>query len=130
MIPKKLERNKDRFNDAVFGTKFKKIEVEHPKIQENYTIFCTNQQMAFYVLSPKLIDAIFEIFQKESVLPMLSFSNGKMFVTIPWKRNYFSVNIRTKINGASYFSQYINEIQSFEKIIHHFKLNDRIWSKK
>lgn len=129
LIPKKLERFKDKFNKTILGTDYIKIEIENSILQQQYHIYSDDEQTAYYTLSPKIIDAFLELCQKEEVKPILSFCDGKMFMTIPWEKDYFSIDIKKKINDISFFTKYIQEIESFQKIILHFRLNQRIWSK-
>ncbi|PPK93319.1 uncharacterized protein DUF3137 [Nonlabens xylanidelens] len=129
MMPKSIESKWDRFTDSVFGSSFSKIQIENQLINSKYSIYTTNLQTGFYVLSPNLIEAIAQIIETEKVLPMISFNSGKIYMSIPWNRDYFSVNINKSVEGVEYFTNYIDDIQSFEKIIKHLKLNVKIWSK-
>ncbi|OUS20111.1 hypothetical protein A9Q93_02005 [Nonlabens dokdonensis] len=129
LIPKKLESNWDKFSDAVFGSSYSKMEIDNHTVSSNYSVYTTNAQMAYYVLSPSLINSIVQIIETEKVHPMISFRSGKMYMTIPWDRDYFSVDINEPVNGAAYFTNYIEDIKSFEKIIKHLKLDVKIWSK-
>lgn len=129
MIPKQLNNIKSKINDEIFGERYEKIKTENIQVEKHYNISTTNKQMAYYVLSPNIIQAINDIIESENVIPLVTFRNGKMYMTIPWERDYFSVNIKEKIKGKEYFSKYISEINSFEKIIKHFNLDNRIWTK-
>lgn len=130
MIPNNLKSLTDRLSDLIFGKNYTKINLENAVIKDNYTVYGTNVQETFYILSPKIIDAIHEIFLREKVTPVISFRGGKMFMTLPWNRDYFSTDLRVKVRGVEYFTQYIKEIESFEKMMRHFNLNTRIWTKE
>lgn len=129
MIPKKMTGLRDKISTAIIEPHLEKFNVENDQIQELYSLLCSNKQMAYYILSPKIIEAIQEIINVEKVTPVATFKRGKMYMTIPWEKDYFSVNLKEKVIGKEYFTKYINEIESFQKIIQHFNLDQRIWSK-
>lgn len=129
MIPKQNERIKDKVNELLEPKNLTKISVENPYIDNKYNIYSSNPQIGYYVLSQSLIDKIQVMSEKEKALPIISFINGKMYFIIPWNKNFFKVDIFSKIENGNYFLPYIAEIESFEKIIRHLNLNTRIWSK-
>ncbi len=129
LMPKNLENLKDKLDDYFFGTTFKKINVENPLIQEAYNVLCTNEQTAFYVLSPAIIQAIEFLYQQEKKWPVVSFQNGNIFLTIPNSKNYFSANLKTKVKDETYFTRYIDELHSLKKMVTDFNLDTRIWTK-
>jgi len=126
MVPKKLDQFQDKFTDKFFRKKHAQITAENPIINDRYKIFSSNEQIGYYVLPPSILGAISEIIEQEKASPVISFINGKMFMTIPWEKDYFSVNINTPVKDVTYFTKYINEINSFKQIIGHFRLNERI----
>ncbi len=126
MFPRKM----DSMSDKLQGTNFKEIKIENIELDKVYKIYCTNEQMGYYVLSPTIIEAIQDIINIEKVFPVITFISGKMFMTIPWDKDYFSVNLNDKVISGKYFMKYINEINSFHKIIKHFSLDQRIWTKE
>jgi len=130
LIPKNIELFRDRFTISNYEKEYHKITIDNPNIEQNYTIYSTDKQLAFYVLSPKFLEAIDEVSKKENVLPLLSFYDGKMSMTIPWDRDYFSTDLHKKVNDIGYFKTYIDEIESFTKIVSHFRLDQRIWTKQ
>lgn len=130
MIPKKNERLKDRINEIWEQKNLNKISVENPYIDDNYNIYSSNPQMGYYVLSQSLIDKIHVMSENERALPIISLINGKMYFIIPWNKNFFSIDVFSKIENGNFFLPYINEIESFEKIILDLNLNTRIWTKK
>lgn len=128
MIPKNKDRKIDNFNE-IQSENLTTITTENPYINDNFNIYTSDLQLGYYVLSQNLIDKIQIIAEKENALPIISFINGKMYFVIPWNKNFFKFNLNTKIDNGNFFLPYIDEINSFEKIIKDLSLNTRIWSK-
>ncbi len=129
LMPKKLAAKSDQFSSHLIHAPKNEIQIEDVELQKMYRIISTNSQLAYYVLSPSLLKALLDIITIEKIAPILVFKQGKMYMTFPWDKDYFSVSLKDKVNGAEYFTRYINEIKSFEQIIKHFALDQRIWSK-
>ncbi|MFY0481056.1 DUF3137 domain-containing protein [Flavobacterium sp. PLA-1-15] len=129
MIPKKKDTLKDKIYEIFEPQIGTKINVENPYINEHYNIYVSDIQTGFYVLSQNLINRIHLLSEQENALPIISFINSKMYFVIPWKKNLFDFNLTTKIENGNYFLPYIEEINSFEKIIKDLSLDTRIWSK-
>lgn len=126
MIPKKQERIEDKI---LAPNHLQKIEVENSIIRKNYNIYASQEQLGFYVLSISLVDRIQELSTQENVLPMISFRDGKMFMMIPWSKDYFSADIKQPIEGATYFENFFEQVESFKSIIKSLNLETRIWTK-
>ncbi|WP_417873956.1 DUF3137 domain-containing protein [Xanthomarina gelatinilytica] len=129
MMPKKNDKFKDRVNEIFQQKSLIKMSIENPYIDNNYNIYTTNSQTGYYVLSQSLIDKIHIVIEKEKALPIISFIQGKMYFLIPWDKNLFKADIFTKVEDERYFLRYIDEIESFEKIVRGLNLDVRIWSK-
>ncbi|GGG14828.1 hypothetical protein GCM10011344_14300 [Dokdonia pacifica] len=129
LMPKNLENINDKLDDYFFGTTFKKITVENPLINQAYNVLGTNEQTAFYVLSPAIIQAIEHLHQQEKKWPVVSFQNGTIFLTVPNSRNYFAANLKKKVKDETYFTRYIDELHSLKKMVKDFNLDTRIWTK-
>ncbi len=129
MIPKNNDRKIDKVYEMLQPKNLSILTTENPYFDNNYNIYASNSQLGYYVLSQSLIEKIQIIAEKEKALPIISFINGKMYFVIPWSKNYFKFNLKTKIENGNIFLPYIDEINSFEKIVTDFNLNTRIWSK-
>lgn len=130
IFPKSLTGIRDKFSEFTNNKDLAPIRLENAVLDEKYTVYASNEQLAYYLLSPSFIESLFEIYTNEKVLPIVTFRDGQMFMTIPWDKDYFSVNLKHKVNGPDYFTKYINEINSFKKIVEHLNLDRRIWSKE
>ena len=128
-IPKSLTGFRDKFSQYTDNSNLSPIRFENALIDEKYTVHASNEQLAYYLLSPAFIEGIFEIYSNEKVLPLVTFRDGEMFMTIPWDKDYFNVRLKDKVTGPEYFTKYINEIKSFQKIVEHMNLDRRIWGK-
>ena len=128
MIPKNKDRMIDNFNENQ-SKNLTTVNTENPYINSNFNIYSSDLQLAYYVLSQNLIDRIQIIAEKENALPIISFINGKMYFVIPWNKDFFKFSLNKKIDNGNFFLPYIDEINSFEKIIKDLNLNIRIWSK-
>ncbi|MGB1033350.1 MAG: DUF3137 domain-containing protein, partial [Flavobacteriales bacterium] len=129
VFPKALTGFGDKFSDLSPRKDMGAIRLENATLDEKYSVFASDEQLAYYVLSPSFIQSLFEIYSNENALPIVTFVDGQMYMTIPWEKDYFSVKLKTKVTGPEYFTKYINEINSFQKIVEHMKLDRRIWTK-
>lgn len=129
MIPKKNDRIKDKMFELLEPKNLGTISMENPYIDNQYNIYSSNPTLGYYVLSQSLIDKIHSMSEKERALPIISLINGKMYFIIPWNKNFFSVNLFSKIESGDYFLPYLNEVKSFETIIKDLNLDTRIWTK-
>jgi len=126
MIPKSSDGSKYKTSKP---NSLDLMSVENPYINDNYTIYTSDSQLGYYVLSQSLIDRIQQIAEKESALPTISFINGEMYYLIPWDKDLFTSDLSKSIEDENYFVPYIEEIRIFEKTIKDLSLDQRIWSK-
>lgn len=129
MIPKQQERLEDKLFKLLVPNHLQKIMIENSTIQANYNTYASEEQLGYYVLSTNLIDRVEQLSAAENALPILSFKNGKLYMMIPWSKDYFSADLKQPIEGSAYFNGFFEQVESFEKIVKHLNLDTRIWSK-
>ncbi len=124
-------RTKKKFNKKMFGgNDLKTIRVENSIVTKKYTITATDEQMAYYILSPKIIDAIVQLNQKLGEKLSLTLKDGKLFLIMPMSNDLFE-NItvekdKIKVNTLEEIQKDLNIIAD---LISELNLNTKIWSK-
>ena len=126
MIPKKKQEVFVRISE---NHQLTKVQLESEFLSEHYLILASNSQMAYYILSPVIQDSLEELIRKLKVIPVISFREGKMNMAFPRLKQFFTFPNKKPIKELSYFDVCMNEISFFEKLIKHFNLETRIWTK-
>jgi len=130
LIPKHQNKTVDKLKLNVDINAYKKIELENPHINELYNIYTNSEQEGFYILSPSMLKDIEELcLSNPTMIPMVTFLEGRMNVFIPKKHDSFEINIHTEILNGSFFSSNITDIMVLPRLIEHFNLENRLWSK-
>jgi len=130
MLPKHHHKTADLLNMNVDTRRYKKIELENPKINELFQVYTTSEQEGFYILSPKMLADIEELCESNKAsTPTISFLEGRMHMFIPKTHDSFEVDIHKKIFNASFFSSNINDIMVLPRLVEHFNLEHLLWSK-
>lgn len=130
LLPKHQKNMVEKLDLNVNINAYKKITLENPKINDIFEIYTKSEQEGFYILSPTMLSAIEELcLSNGDYIPTITFIDGNMNILIPKPHDSFEVDLNTEIKDNSYFTRNINDIMVLPKLIEHFKLEDRLWSK-
>lgn len=130
MLPKHQKQTVDRLNLNLDTSRYKKIKLENPQINEWFEIYTRSEQEGFYILSPSMLNAIEELcMSNKGKIPSITFAEGKMNVLIPKNHDSFEADIYQTVTESSSFAKNINDIMILPKLIEHFKLEENLWSK-
>lgn len=124
-------KTKNRFNKKMFAkNQLKTIKVENSVINKKYTITTTNEQMAYYVLSPKIIDAIERLNIKLGEKLSMTLKDGKLYLIMPMSNDLFeNITIKEKHIKVNSIEEIQNELNIIADLINELNLNTKIWSK-
>ena len=126
LFPKKLLEVYERPSSK---SGMKEVTIDYLFLSEYYKIMSTNDQLAFYILSPSIMAALEDLIRSLKILPAISFDKGEMTMVFPDLKSFFVFSNKVPIKELTYFNVYLQEMQFFEKMVHHFRLEQRIWSK-
>lgn len=105
------------------------IKLENPMFEEIFSVYGTSQQEARYILTPTMMEAIVEIYQKYNLKMYFSFIGGNVHCAIPMIKNMFEPKISK--DGVKYeeIEEMVMLFGLIETIITEMNLNTRIWAK-
>jgi hypothetical protein len=127
----------DRSTTNIFGKEKKRayrfgemVKLEDPRFEEIFSVYGTSQQEARYILTPTMMEAIVEIYQKYDLRMYFSFIGGNVHCAIPMGKNMFEAKV-TK-DGVKYedIEEMFMLFGLVETIIKEMNLNTRIWTKE
>lgn len=91
--------------------KVEKMETESIPFNDKFSIFTNNEQDAFYLLTPVMMEKLLELEKKYDKV-RIGFINGQVHVLLATNKNQFEPSVSSKIDD-----EYINELQSQANII-------------
>lgn len=104
------------------------VEMESSHFNQLFDVKATNQILARYVLSPKLMETLIKMNENSDHLTMFSFVDGKMYLSISTWENHFSFDMFKKIDEHALLA-YCNDLQYAFTIVDEMQLNERLWNK-
>ncbi|EWH13690.1 MULTISPECIES: DUF3137 domain-containing protein [Cellulophaga] len=124
-------KTRKKFSKKMFAKdQLKTIRVENSVINKKYKITTTNEQMAYYVLSPKIIDAIDRLNKKLGDKLSMTLKNGKLYLIMPMSNDLFeNITIKEKHIKVNSVEEIQNELNIIADLINELDLNTKIWSK-
>lgn len=120
MVPKSQASLTDKLLKTMVPKHLQQVSVANPMIEKNYHIHASDMQIVQQVLSDYLLNNIEHHAKTESTLPILSFRVNKLFMLIPWSKDYFDADLNKPITDASYFASFFEQVASFERIVNDF----------
>jgi len=107
-----------------------KIRVENALVNKNYTIRATNEQMAYYILSPAIVEAINNLSDRLGKHLSMTLKDGKLYLIAPMNKDFFE-NITIDKNSANVntIADIQNDLNAIRDLIKTLNISDRIWTK-
>ncbi|WP_282631113.1 DUF3137 domain-containing protein [Empedobacter sedimenti] len=127
----KIKRKKMiRGNFLNFNTNLHKIRIENALVNKKYDVFTDNTQLAYYVLSPSIIDAIENVNKILGTNLNMTLKNGKLFLMIPYNNDFFeNISIEKDRIIAKSETDIQDELNVISQLITELNISNRIWSK-
>ncbi len=113
-----------------FSKKGELVKLENKEFERFFVVYGTDQVVARYILTPKMMEAMVNIQCAANGWEMMfSFINGKVYCAIESKKLFFEPKIIR--SGVSYsdVEEIHNLFSLIEVIIEEMNLNTRIWTK-
>ena len=113
-----------------FSKTMNKIHVENPLVNKKYIIRTTNTQMAYYVLSPAIVEAIDKLSARLGKHLSMTLKNGKLYLMAPMNKDFFE-NITIDKNSISVntIEDVQNDLNAIRNLITTLDISNRIWTK-
>lgn len=108
------------------GNGLRLARLENPEFEDIYSVYCTSQQEARYVLTPVMMEAMVEIYRRHGRELHFSFTRSSVYCSVPMRKDSFEPRV---YRGIRY--REVEEMCSLfglvETIITEMNLNLRIW---
>lgn len=109
--------------------KFEKVELESIDFNKKFRTFSTNELSAFYVLTPDIMEAIFELEKRNPGRISLSFTGENLYIAINNNKDTFEIKMFSKIDQAI-MDEFRKDLLVIKDFIHTLKLNTKIFKSK
>ncbi len=133
VIPEKFNINFFTKQEKKYFDDCERLTLENPDFEEVFSVYGTSQQEARYVLTPAMMEAMLDIYNKYKFEISFSFIGNNMYCGMQIRKsvgreNHFEPNIK----GYSYedVEKIVYIFGLIETIIAEMDLNTRIWTKK
>lgn len=106
----------------------RRVEMDNTSFNESFSTYTTGELEAHYVLSPQLMQTLLEIEENVKGGIYISFSSGKLFLGIDWKRDLFEADLNKPITSAGDVEHIMSQINFFESLVKKLALDRKIWT--
>jgi hypothetical protein len=104
--------------------------LENVEFEKCYSVYCTDQQEARYLLTPKLMELILEAQTVLGVQIRLSFHDNSVFLTVPQNVDRFEVSMfGSKVSPETVVGDLAEVVRLAERVIDTLELETRIWTR-
>ena len=122
-----LGRLKNVFSKSVLPS----VSLDNEIINKKFEVKASNEQLAYYLLNPKLIESLVNISNIIGKQIRLSLKDGKLFLAIPVENNFFeNIAIANKSIKANSYEDVLNEVKIIKELLMSLHFNNRIWLKE
>ncbi|MGB3182060.1 MAG: DUF3137 domain-containing protein [Cyclobacteriaceae bacterium] len=106
------------------------IDMENPDFEEHFNVTGTDQHEARYLLTPTIMEAILDLYNRNENPVYISFAHNRVYCGVAFNTDlfepkYFESNLRFEDIMILYDIIYLNAV-----LIHELNLNTRIWTKE
>lgn len=106
---------------------YNKITLENSDFNNLYKVITTDEQQAYYILSPSLMECLIKLYQSSKSGIGIAFINNMMYIGFE-SSSFLEINPDDDIKQS--IKQLYLEIKSIIDIIDELNLNNRIWTKR
>lgn len=105
------------------------VLLEDPDFEREFVVHASDQVEARYILSPSLMQKMWELKQRFSDRVEFSFLRSRMFIAISGTRDYFEPTTDRSLLDTEYLKEFLGQAQLCLGIVEDLGLNVRIWTK-
>lgn len=130
VIPKRtlnrLDRSSRLRKTNITGELLNKVEMENGVFNDSFDVRSTDQHIARYVLTPKLMENLMNLQKEAKTLVMFSFVDGKMYLAQNTGKKHFDIRMFSTFGEAA-VAEYYNDLEYAFSIVEELRLNERLW---
>lgn len=123
-------KGKSSNSEPAMGTLFSNyhnITLENPDFNNLYKVITTDEQQAFYILSPSFMERLIRLYTTSKSGIGIAFINNKMYIGFE-SSSFLEINPNDDIRKS--IKQLYIEIKSIVDLVEELNLNNRIWTKQ
>lgn len=106
---------------------YNNVTLENPDFNNLYKVITTDEQQAFYILSPSFMERLIKLYKTSKSGIGIAFINNKMYIGFE-SSSFLEINPEDDIKKS--IRQLYLEIKSIVDIVEELNLNNRIWTKQ
>ncbi|NPD44636.1 MULTISPECIES: DUF3137 domain-containing protein [unclassified Lentimicrobium] len=130
VLPEHAKKDFTKYNlSEKDGGETKLVKLENPVFEKIFKVFGTDQIESRYVLTPTMMEAMVNIYNKYKKRVHFSFIGSRVFVAMSFNKDLFEPRIiksGVRFEDMEQMNEQFNLIQT---LIHEMNLNTRIWTK-
>lgn len=111
------------------GGETKLVKLENPEFEKIFKVFGTDQIESRYVLTPTMMEAMVNIYNKYKRRVHFSFIGSRVFVAMSFNKDLFEPRILKSGVRFEDMEQMNEQFNLIQTLIHEMNLNTRIWTK-
>jgi hypothetical protein len=105
------------------------IQLENPQFNSEFVTYSTDQVEARYILTPAMMERLYELNKRCSYTISVSFIDSSVFIAFPLNKDYFEPPVHKSLLDPNFLNEDIEVIRFMYSIIKDLDLNTRIWTK-
>lgn len=105
------------------------VQLENPEFDSEFVTYSTDQIEARYILTPAMMERLYELNKRCSYTISLSFINSMVFIAFPLSKDYFEPPVHKSLLDPNFLNEDVEVIRFMYDIIKDLDLNTRIWTK-
>lgn len=109
---------------------YKKVNMENVDFNKNFKIYAENEEDAFYILTPNMMEKIKKINDELSGNLLFCFINSKLHIGLHNGKDLFEPNVYKKINLEADKEKILNEIKIITEFIDILDLDNDLFKRR
>lgn len=105
------------------------VQLENVDFEKKFAVYSSDQVEARYILTPKLMERIFNYSERHELSPSMAFKGEQVFVALPISKDFFEPRIFRTLLDKEATREYHDDMLLAISLIEELDLNLRIWSK-
>ena len=108
----------------------KKVMMDMPAFDSEYAVLSADSQLAFYVLTPSLMERLLALQATLQAEIYISVIDSQLSLAVQWEKDFFEADFEKGVPELASLEGFIQEIKFFEGLIEQLQQNVRIWGDK
>lgn len=105
------------------------VQLENPEFEKEFVTYSTDQVEARYILTPAMMERLYELNKRCSYTISISFVDSSVFIAFPLSKDYFEPPVHKSLLDPDVLNEDLEVIRFMYGIISELDLNTRIWTK-